>query len=138
MWRCLVIEDHLENAHYIADGLRTEGHVVALASEAGDALPRTTQETWDVVVLDRMLGAQVDELSILHTMRGLGLRTPVLVLVLSALSALDERVRSLKSGGDDYLGKPFPFSELFARMEALVRRARTGEKDLKVSRMKSA
>lgn len=125
MWRCLVIEDDLENARYIADGLRTQGHVVAIASDAAEGLRRATQESWDVVVLDRMLGAHVDGLHILHTLRGLGLRTPVLVL--SALSALDERVRGLKAGGDDYLGKPFAFSELFARMEALVRRARTGE-----------
>jgi two-component system OmpR family response regulator len=67
----------------------------------------------------------VDGLHILHGMRGLGLRTPVLVL--SALSALDERVRGLKAGGDDYLTKPFAFSELSARIEALVRRTRTGE-----------
>ena len=125
MWRCLVIEDDLENARYIADGLRAQGHIVAVAGEAGDALRRATGESWDVVVLDRMLGAQVDGLHILHTMRGLGLRTPVLVL--SALSALDERVRGLKAGGDDYLTKPFAFSELFARLEALVRRSRTAE-----------
>lgn len=125
MWRCLVIEDDLENARYIADGLRAQGHVVAIANAAGEALRRATSEAWDLVILDRMLGPQVDGLHILHTMRGLGLRTPVLVL--SALSALDERVRGLKAGGDDYLSKPFAFSELFARLEALVRRARTGE-----------
>jgi two-component system OmpR family response regulator len=125
MWRCLVIEDDLENARYIADGLRAQGHVAIIASEARDALRRACGEPWDVVVLDRMLGPQVDGLHILHGMRGLGLRTPVLVL--SALSALDERVRGLKAGGDDYLTKPFAFSELSARIEALVRRTRTGE-----------
>ncbi len=125
MWRCLVIEDDLENARYIADGLRAQGHVAIIASEAPDALQRASREHWDVVILDRMLGPQVDGLHILHHMRGLGLRTPVLVL--SALSALDERVRGLKAGGDDYLTKPFAFSELFARLEALVRRSRTGD-----------
>jgi two-component system OmpR family response regulator len=120
MWRCLVIEDDLENARYIADGLRAQGHVAIIASEARDALRRACGEPWDVVVLDRMLGPQVDGLHILHGMRGLGLRTP-------ALSALDERVRGLKAGGDDYLTKPFAFSELSARIEALVRRTRTGE-----------
>ena len=125
MWRCLVIEDELENARYIADGLRAQGHVAIIAHEAGDALRRACGEAWDLVILDRMLGPQVDGLHILQSMRGLGLRTPVLVL--SALSALDERVRGLKAGGDDYLTKPFAFSELFARLEALVRRSRTGE-----------
>ena len=125
MWRCLVIEDELENARYIADGLRAQGHVAIIAHEAGDALRRACGEAWDLVILDRMLGPQVDGLHILQSMRGLGLRTPVLVL--SALSALDERVRGLKAGGDDYLTKPFAFSELLARLEALVRRSRTGE-----------
>jgi two-component system OmpR family response regulator len=125
MWRCLVIEDDLENARYIADSLRAQGHVAIIAHEASDALRRACAERWDVVILDRMLGPQIDGLNILHSMRSLGLRTPVLVL--SALSALDERVRGLKAGGDDYLTKPFAFSELFARLEALVRRTRTGE-----------
>lgn len=125
MWRCLVIEDDLENARYIAEGLRAQGHVAVIAAKPGEALRRATAEAWDVVVLDRMLGPQVDGLSILQTMRSLGLRTPVLVL--SALSALDERVRGLREGGDDYLGKPFAFSELVARIDALVRRERAGE-----------
>lgn len=125
MWRCLVIEDDLENARYIADGLRSQGHIAIIANEASDALRRVSQEHWDAVILDRMLGPQVDGLHILQQMRSLGLRTPVLVL--SALSALDERVRGLKAGGDDYLTKPFAFSELFARIEALVRRSRAGE-----------
>ena len=125
MWRCLVIEDDLENARYIADGLRAQGHVAVIAAEPGEALRRATAEDWDVVVLDRMLGPRVDGLNILQTMRGLGLRTPVLVL--SALSALDERVRGLKAGGDDYLGKPFAFSELLARIQALLRRGKLHE-----------
>ena len=125
MWRCLLIEDDLENARYIADGLRAQGHVAVIAHEATDALRRASGERWDVIILDRMLGPQIDGLHILQSIRSLGLRTPVLVL--SALSALDERVRGLKAGGDDYLTKPFAFSELFARLEALVRRTRTGE-----------
>ena len=123
IWRCLVIEDDRENARFIAEGLQTHGHITAMAHEGADALRRATSEAWDVVILDRMLPANVDGLNILHTMRGLGLRTPVLVL--SALGALDERVKGLKAGGDDYLTKPFAFSELFARIEALVRRSRT-------------
>ncbi len=124
IWRCLVIEDDRENARYIAEGLLALGHIPILAHDGAEALRRATNESWDVVVLDRMLPGSVDGLSILHTMRSLGLRTPVLVL--SALSALDERVKGLKAGGDDYLTKPFAFSELSARLEALVRRSRSG------------
>ena len=124
MWRCLIVEDDADNARYIADGFRALGHVAVICREGAEALARATGESWDLVILDRMLPNDVDGLSILATMRGLGKKTPVLVL--SALSALDERVRGLKAGGDDYLTKPFAFSELAARAEALVRRSRPG------------
>jgi two-component system OmpR family response regulator len=124
MWRCLVVEDDSDSALYIANGLRALGHVAVISCDGTDALARLTREAWDVVILDRMLPHAVDGLSILSTLRALGNKTPVLVL--SALSALDERVRGLKAGGDDYLSKPFAFSELAARAEALVRRARPG------------
>ena len=123
MWRCLIVEDDADNARYIADGFRALGHVAVIARDGGEALARVTGESWDLVILDRMLPNEVDGLSILATLRGLGKKTPVLVL--SALSALDERVRGLKAGSDDYLAKPFAFSELSARAEALVRRSRT-------------
>lgn len=124
MWRCLIVEDDADNARYIAEGLRALGHVAVICRDGADALARATGESWDLVILDRMLPHDVDGLSILATLRGLGKKTPVLVL--SALSALDERVRGLKAGGDDYLTKPFAFSELAARAEALVRRSRPG------------
>jgi len=124
MWRCLIIEDDVSNARYIADGLRALGHVTVICHDGPTALVRVTGEAWDLIILDRMLPDDVDGLSILSTLRGLGRKTPVLVL--SALSALDERVRGLKAGGDDYLTKPFAFSELVARAEALVRRSRPG------------
>jgi two-component system, OmpR family, response regulator len=124
MWRCLVIEDDVHNARYIADGFRALGHVAVICNDGASALARATGESWDLVILDRMLPNDVDGLAILAAMRGLGKKTPVLVL--SALSALDERVRGLKAGGDDYLTKPFAFSELAARAEALVRRSRPG------------
>lgn len=124
MWRCLVVEDDADNARYIANGFRALGHVVVICRDGMDALSRATTEQWDLIILDRMLPNEVDGLSILSTLRGLGKKTPVLVL--SALSALDERVRGLKAGGDDYLSKPFAFSELAARAEALVRRSRPG------------
>jgi two-component system, OmpR family, response regulator len=124
MWRCLVVEDDADNARYIANGFRALGHVVVICRDGTEALGRATTEQWDLIILDRMLPNDVDGLSILSTLRGLGKKTPVLVL--SALSALDERVRGLKAGGDDYLTKPFAFSELAARAEALVRRSRPG------------
>jgi two-component system OmpR family response regulator len=123
-WRCLVVEDDADNARYIAQGFRALGHVAVICRDGTDALIRATGEPWDLVILDRMLPHGVDGLSILSALRGLGKKTPVLVL--SALSALDERVRGLKAGGDDYLTKPFAFSELVARAEALVRRSRPG------------
>lgn len=125
MQRCLIIEDDAENAGYIAEGLRELGWQAVGCGDGLDALGRATRESWDVIVLDRMLPGEVDGLSILTTLRALGRRTPVLVL--SALAATDERVRGLKAGCDDYLTKPFAFSELAARIEALVRRAQSGE-----------
>ncbi|WPB55532.1 response regulator transcription factor [Xylophilus sp. GOD-11R] len=125
MQRCLIIEDDPQNARYIADGLRELGYFASVAADAVDGLSRAMAEPWDVIVLDRMLPHGVDGLSIVTTLRGLGKQTPVLVL--SALAAIDERVKGLKAGCDDYLTKPFGFSELAARVAALVRRAQPGE-----------
>lgn len=123
MWRCLIIEDDADNARYIATGLKEEGHFAAICQDGASGLQRATGEQWDVIILDRMLPNDIDGLSILSTLRALGKKTPVLVL--SALTGLDERVRGLKAGGDDYLTKPFAFPELAARIEALVRRSST-------------
>jgi two-component system OmpR family response regulator len=125
IWNCLIIEDDRENAHYIADGFRELGHWPVVCYDGAEGLQRASSEPWDLIVLDRMLPNQVDGLSILTTLRGLGIKTPVIVL--SALTALDERVRGLKAGGDDYLTKPFALIELVTRAEALIRRARHGD-----------
>lgn len=127
-WRCLIVEDDAETARYIADGLGQQGHVVSLCRDGVQGLAQSMEQDWDLIILDRMLPNQVDGLSILSTLRGLGKETPVLVL--SALNALDERVRGLKAGGDDYLTKPFAFAELYARLEALARRSRRGEQPM--------
>ncbi|NYT85998.1 response regulator transcription factor [Pollutimonas harenae] len=127
MWNCLIIEDDRDNARYIADGFRELGHWPVVCHDGVDGLQRATAEPWDIIVLDRMLPNQIDGLSILTTMRGVGIKTPVIVL--SALTALDERVRGLKSGGDDYLTKPFALVELMTRVEALVRRSRSNASD---------
>ncbi len=125
VWRCLVIEDDQETSRYIVDGLLEHGHEVVSCEDGQDGLQRSSQEPWDLIILDRMLPNQMDGLSILSTLRAKDNSTPVLVL--SALSDLDERVKGLKAGGDDYLTKPFAFSELYARLEALVRRNKSVE-----------
>src|SRR5690606_446152 len=124
MWRCLIVEDDADNARYIANGLKELGYDPVVCMDGTTALQRATTEHWDAIVLDRMLPNDVDGLSILWSLRALGKKTPVLVL--SALTALDERVRGLKAGGDDYLTKPFAFPELAARIEALIRRSSAG------------
>ncbi|WP_313303440.1 response regulator transcription factor [Diaphorobacter sp.] len=123
MYRFLIIEDDALNASYIADGLRQQGAQVRVCGDGVQGIALAVGEHWDVIILDRMLPDDFDGLQILQTLRALGKTTPVLVL--SALTATDERVRGLKAGCDDYLSKPFAFSELSARLEALVRRAQT-------------
>jgi two-component system OmpR family response regulator len=119
--RCLLIEDEADTARYICNGLKEAGFRVVWRRDGSDGLHLAAGECWDVVILDRMLPGGIDGLSILQTIRQLRKTTPVLVL--SALASLDERVRGLRSGGDDYLTKPFAFSELLARVQALVRRS---------------
>jgi two-component system OmpR family response regulator len=119
--RCLVIEDAADTSRYICNGLTQSGHTTTSCGDGVTGLDLATSEQWDVIILDRMLPGGVDGLSILSTLRRLGKTTPVLIL--SALASLDERVRGLRGGGDDYLTKPFAFSELLARVEALLRRA---------------
>ncbi|MEO7939665.1 MAG: response regulator transcription factor [Burkholderiaceae bacterium] len=121
-WRVLIVEDDPDNAAYIADGFRAQGHLAVVCSDGPQALARVCDGKWGVIILDRMLPDGVDGLSLLAHWRKCGNNTPVLVL--SALSALDDRVRGLKAGGDDYLTKPFAFAELAARAQALMRRTR--------------
>ena len=121
MPNCLVIEDDAETRDYLCSGLRAAGYAVQ-AEMSGEEGNRRLQETrWDVVVLDRMLPGQVDGIGILEQMRARGDGTPVLIL--SALNSVDERVRGLRAGSDDYLTKPFVMSELLARVENLSRRS---------------
>jgi len=115
----LVIEDDTETANYIARGLKEHGHTVDQAADGKDGLFMALENDHDIIILDRMLPA-LDGLSMLKTLRSSGKQTPVIIL--SALGEVDDRVEGLKSGGDDYLVKPFAFSELLARMEVLLRR----------------
>jgi DNA-binding response OmpR family regulator len=120
MTRVLVIEDDRRTAAEITAALGDHGFDVECAYNGRDGLLRATAETYDAIVLDRMLPGDLDGLGVLATLRTVGIETPVMIL--SALSAVDERVRGLRAGGDDYLTKPFEFIELTARLEALVRR----------------
>jgi two-component system OmpR family response regulator len=115
----LVVEDDERVAGHVVKGLRSEGWLVDQVSDGREALFQAAAGTYDVIVLDRML-PNVDGLKILQTLRATGDSTPVLIL--SALGDVDNRVKGLRAGGDDYLAKPFAFSELLARVEALSRR----------------
>ncbi|MBR0657138.1 response regulator transcription factor [Plastoroseomonas arctica] len=117
--RILVIEDDRATADYIAKGLREAGHGVDVARDGKDGLFLALSESFDVIITDRMLPG-VDGLSILRALRAAGNATPVLVL--TALAEVEERVAGLDAGADDYLAKPFAFSELRARIDALTRR----------------
>ena len=117
--RILVIEDDDETADYIAAGLREEGHVVTRAEDGRKGMLIALDEDFDAMIVDRMLPGR-DGLSILAAVRAAGVTTPVLVL--SALGKVDDRVKGLRGGADDYLVKPFSFAELSARLDALLRR----------------
>src|SRR5574342_236884 len=119
--KCLVIEDDPETSRYIVNGLKEAGFTVMLCDNGLDGLHNACNDSWDVIILDRLLPGQIDGLSILGKLRDLGKKTPVLIV--SALTSIDERVHGLRSGGDDYISKPFAFSELLARIEALLRRS---------------
>ncbi|HYL34192.1 MAG TPA: response regulator transcription factor [Stellaceae bacterium] len=127
--RILVIEDDHEAAAYLVKGLTESGHRVQLASEGRQGLDRARSGNFDAMIIDRMLPG-LDGLSIIAALRAANDLTPVLVL--SALGDVEDRVRGLNSGCDDYLPKPFAFSELLARLEALTRRG-GAETKLKVA-----
>jgi two-component system OmpR family response regulator len=120
--RILVVEDDRDVAGFVVKGLREAGHIVEHAENGRDGLFLAASESFDAIVLDRMLPGGIDGVRLLETLRAQKNATPVLFL--SALAQVDERVRGLKAGGDDYLTKPFAFSELLARVEALARRVR--------------
>lgn len=115
----LVVEDDARVATHVVKGLKSAGYVVDHVADGREALFKVAGDVYDVVILDRML-PNVDGLKILQTMRASGDSTPVLIL--SALGDVDNKVKGLRAGGDDYLAKPFAFSELLARVEALSRR----------------
>jgi two-component system OmpR family response regulator len=120
--RILVVEDDKDVAGFVVKGLKEAGHVVEHTDNGRDGLFLAASENFDAIVLDRMLPGGIDGLRLLETLRAQNNNTPVLIL--SALAQVDERVRGLKAGSDDYLTKPFAFAELLARVEALARRGK--------------
>jgi two-component system OmpR family response regulator len=117
--KLLVIEDDREAAAFLVKGLQESGHTVDHAEDGRQGLFLATSERFDAMIIDRMLPG-LDGLAIVAALRASNNHTPVLIL--SALDGVDDRVRGLKAGGDDYLTKPYAFSELLARLEALLRR----------------
>ncbi len=118
--RVLLIEDDRETAQFLQKALKESGHAAELAEDGEAGLAVAQAGAFDVLIVDRML-PKLDGLSMVRALRQAGHRTPVLIL--SALGEVDDRVRGLRAGGDDYLTKPYAYSELLARIEALARRA---------------
>ena len=122
--RILVIEDDTSVADYIRKGLDELGYTVDLARDGKEGLFLATSESYDAMIVDRML-PHIDGLTLVQTLRASNKTVPILFL--SALGEVDDRVRGLEAGGDDYLTKPFAFSELKARIEALLRRSQSAD-----------
>jgi len=120
--RVLVIEDDIETAEQVADSLRTNTYSVDLAADGEDALNRALTTDYLVMTVDRLL-PRIDGLEVIRRLRERGIWTPALIL--GALGEIDERVRGLRAGGDDYLVKPFASREMLARVDALARRSAT-------------
>jgi two-component system, OmpR family, response regulator len=122
--RILVVEDDREAAGYLIKGLTESGHVADHAADGEEGLSLAREGVHDVLIVDRML-PKLDGLSLIEVLRSEKNETPVLIL--SALGEVDDRVKGLRAGGDDYLAKPYAFSELLARVEGLPRRAKPSQ-----------
>ena len=122
--KVLLVEDNERVSAFVRKGLSEAGHTIDHADNGRDGMFLAAGEAYDAIVMDRMLPGDIDGLGIISALRKTGSKTPILIL--SALSDVDERIRGLQNGGDDYLVKPFAFGELLARLDALVRRAQGG------------
>ena len=118
----LLIEDDPRAAEFLRAGLEPDGYEISVAVDGRAGLLLAASTSFDLLILDRMLPGGIDGLRVLETIRGQ--KNSVPVLILSALGEVDDRVKGLKAGGDDYLTKPFAFAELLARVEALARRGK--------------
>src|SRR5690349_22583734 len=124
--KLLLVEDNERVTNFVTKGLQEAGHTVDHADNGREGMFLAASEPYDVIVMDRMLPGNIDGLAIIEALRKSGNRTPILIL--SALSDVDERIRGLRAGGDDYLTKPFAFGELLARLDALGRRGQDSSK----------
>ncbi len=118
--KILVVEDNERMARFVTKGLQEAGHTTDHAGNGRDGLFLAVSERYDVIVMDRMLPGNIDGLAIIDALRKADNHTPILIL--SALGDVDERIKGLRAGGDDYLAKPFAFGELLARLDVLSRR----------------
>ena len=129
--RILVIEDDRDAATWLVKGLAESGHIADLATDGEEGLAMAREGVHDVLIVDRML-PKLDGLSVIRTLKSENITAPVLIL--SALGDVDERVKGLRAGGDDYLAKPYSFAELLARVEGLARR---GSQEPQQTRLKA-
>ncbi len=120
--KILVVEDNERVARFVTKGLAEAGHTTDHAENGRDGLFLAVSERYDVIIMDRMLPRNIDGLAIIDALRRADNHTPILIL--SALGEVDERIKGLRAGGDDYLAKPFAFGELLARIDVLSRRRR--------------
>jgi two-component system OmpR family response regulator len=130
--KVLLVEDNERVSRFVIKGLTEAGHTVDHAATGRDGMFMAASEPYDVIIMDRMLPGNIDGLAIIEALRKADNRTPILIV--SALADVDERIRGLRAGGDDYLTKPFAFGELLARIDALARRTGPsgGERTLQV------
>ena len=119
--KLLLVEDNERVARFVKKGLTEAGHTVDHADNGRDGMYHAVSEPYDAIVMDRMLPGGIDGLGLIEALRQQGNRVPILIL--SALDGVDDRIRGLRAGGDDYLTKPFAFGELLARLDALLRRS---------------
>lgn len=121
--KLLLVEDNERVARFVKKGLTEAGHTVDHADNGRDGMYHAVSEAYDAIIMDRMLPGGIDGLGIIEALRQQGSRVPILIL--SALDGVDDRIRGLRAGGDDYLTKPFAFGELLARLDALLRRSQS-------------
>ncbi|MDR3481476.1 MAG: response regulator transcription factor [Burkholderiaceae bacterium] len=119
--KILIVEDNERVSNFLKKGLAEAGHTIDHADNGRDGMFLAVSEPYDAIIMDRMLPGGIDGLGIIVALRKDGNKTPILIL--SALSEVDDRIQGLQSGGDDYLVKPFAFGELLARLDAILRRA---------------
>lgn len=133
--RILLIEDDINVANFIVKGLTENNHVVDHQSDGKEGLFFATTESYDVMIIDRML-PNVDGLTIIRTIRASKIKTPVIIL--SAMADVEQRVEGLQNGADDYLVKPFAFSELLARVEILGKRINSTDSQFQATQLQLA